>query len=130
MRDSNMSVKILLIDDETDYSETVGFWLMANGYQVRTASSGIDGLKAIEDDVPDIVFLDFMMPCMNGIEVLREIRRKHPDLSIIMVTAYAAEEKMKEAEKMGISGIFSKGAELSEAAKLISETLRNMKRGI
>ena len=37
-RNYNMSVKILLIDDETDYSETVGFWLMANGYQVRTAS--------------------------------------------------------------------------------------------
>ena len=125
-----MSVKILLIDDETDYSETVGFWLMANGYQVRTASSGIDGLKAIEDDVPDIVFLDFLMPGMGGIETLREIRRKNTELPVIMVTAYAAEEKMKEAEKMGISGIFPKGAELSEVAKMISETLRNMKRGV
>src|SRR3972149_3756048 len=130
IRNYNMSVKILLIDDETDYSETVGFWLMANGYQVRTASSGIDGLKAIEDEAPDIVFLDFMMPGMDGIETLREIRKINTELPVIMVTAYAVEEKMKEAEKMGISGIFSKGAELSEAAKLISETLRNMKRGI
>ena len=130
MRDSNMSVKILLIDDETDYSETVGFWLMANGYQVRAVSSGIDGLKAIKDEVPDIVFLDFLMPGMDGIETLREIRKINTELPVIMVSAYAAEEKMKEAEKMCISGIFLKEAELSEVAKMISETLRNMKRGI
>ncbi len=125
-----MSVKILLIDDETDYSETVSFWLMANGYQVRAVSSGMDGLKAIKEEAPDIVFLDFLMPGMDGIETLREIRIKNTELPVIMVTAYAAEEKMKEAEKMGISGIFSKGAELSEAAKLISDTLRNMKSGV
>ena len=124
-----MSVKILLIDDETDYSETVGFWLMAHGYQVRTASSGVEGLRAIEEELPDIVFLDFLMPGMDGIDTLREIRGKHLELPVIMVSAYASEDKMKEAGSIGISGIFSKGAELSEAARLITETLTEMRGG-
>ncbi len=125
-----MSVKILLIDDETDYSETVGFWLMAHGYQVRTASSGIEGLKAIEEEVPDIVFLDFMMPVMDGIETLREIKKRFVELPVIMLTAYATEEKLNEAKKIGINGIFSKGADLSGAAKIISEALGNIERKV
>ncbi len=125
-----MSVKILLIDDETDYSETVGFWLMAHGYQVRTASSGIEGLKAIEEEAPDIVFLDFMMPVMDGIKTLREIRKMSIELPVIMLTAYATEEKLNEAKKIGINGIFSKGADLSGAAKIISEALGNIERKV
>ena len=124
-----MSVKILLIDDETDYSETVGFWLMAHGYQVRTASSGIEGLRAIEEELPDIVFLDFLMPGMDGLAILREIRGKHLELPVVMVSAYASEGKMKEAVRIGISGIFSKGTELSEAARLINKTLMEMRGG-
>ena len=124
-----MSVKILLIDDETDYSETVGFWLMAHGYQVSTASSGVEGLRAIEEELPDIVFLDFLMPGMDGIDTLREIRGKHLELPVVMVSAYASEDKMKEAGRIGISGIFSKGTELSEAARLINKTLMEMRGG-
>src|SRR3989338_6451166 len=118
-----MSVKILLIDDETDYSETVGFWLMAHGYHVRSAVSGRDGLESIEKDRPDIVFLDMLMPGMDGIETLRVIRKKYYDLPVIMVTAYATDEKMREAARMGISGVFPKGADLLEAARLISAAL-------
>lgn len=124
-----MSVRILLIDDETDYSETVSFWLMAHGYQVRTAYSGIEGLNAIEEELPDMVFLDFLMAGLDGIETLREIRGKHPELPVIMVSAYASEDKMKEAGRLGISGIFSKGTELSGAARLINETLMEMRGG-
>ena len=123
-----MSVKILLIDDETDYSETVGLWLMAHGYHVRSAASGRDGLEAIEKDRPDIVFLDMLMPGMDGIETLRMIRKEYHDLTVIMVTAYATDEKMREAARMGISGVFPKGADLSEAARLISAALSDIKK--
>lgn len=121
-----MAINILLIDDETDYSETMGFWLMANGYSVRTASSGVEGIKAIKDKVPDIVFLDMQMPEMDGIATLRNIRTDYKYLSIIMVTAYATEEKKMEAEGIGINGFFSKGDDFSIAAKLISDILTKL----
>ncbi|MDD5434002.1 MAG: response regulator [Nitrospira sp.] len=116
-------INILLIDDETDYSETMGFWLMANGYSVRTASSGREGIDAIKDEIPDIVFLDMQMPCMDGITTLSNIRMECPTLSIIMVTAYAAEEKKQEAERIGVSGFFLKGEDFTKAAKLIADIL-------
>lgn len=122
-----MAINILLIDDETDYSETMEFWLMANGYHVRSVSSGKDGLEAIQRERPDIVFLDMQMPGMDGIETLHAIRREYRDLPVIMVTAYATEEKEKEAMSLGASGFFAKGADFLEAAKLISQALNGVK---
>lgn len=118
-----MAINILLIDDENDYSETMGFWLMANGYDVRIASSGEEGLEAIRAKRPEIVFLDMQMPCMDGITTLCRIRNEYHDLSVIMVTAYATEEKKQEAEKIGVNGFFSKGDDFIKAARLISDAL-------
>lgn len=120
----NKSVNILLIDDEPDYSETMGFWLMAKGHKVRSASSGMEGLEAIEKDKPHIVFLDMQMPEMDGIETLRRIKERWPDLPVIMVTAFSTEEKKREAVRMGASEFFAKGEDFSEAARLISEALK------
>lgn len=118
-----MPVKILLIDDEPDYSETMEFWLMAHGYSVRSASSGMDGVEAIRRERPDIVFLDMQMPGMDGVETLKEIRKEFHDLPVIMVTAYATEEKKGEAMSVGVDDFFPKGADFSEAARLIAECL-------
>lgn len=118
-----VAINILLIDDESDYSETMGFWLMANGYFVRIAASGKEGLDAIRERIPDIVLLDMQMPCMDGITTLRKIRHEYQELSVIMVTACASEEKRQEVEGIGVSGFFLKGDDFTKAAKLISDIL-------
>lgn len=123
-----MPVNILLIDDEADYSETMGFWLMANGYKVRSASSGMDGLEEVRKERPDIIFLDMQMPVMSGIETLRNIRNMYPDLSVIMVTAYATDEMKGDALEIGVSGFFAKGGDFQEAARLIAKALQEIKR--
>lgn len=117
---------LILIDDETDYSETMGFWLMAQGYEVRTASSGKEGIAMITFQCPDVVFLDMRMPEMDGIDTLKKIREINPQLPVIMVTAYASEEKKAEAVKLGVSGFFNKSDDFSEAAKLIKDALEKM----
>ena len=121
------SIRVLLIDDETDYSETMGFWLMAQGYRVRTVPSGSEGILALREEVPDVVFLDMLMPGMNGIETLAAIRDITPDLPVVMVTAYASPEKKREAIRLGAAGFFSKSEDFSEAARLIKETLDNLR---
>ncbi|MBI5642484.1 MAG: response regulator [Deltaproteobacteria bacterium] len=114
---------ILLIDDESDYSDTMGFYLRAKGHNVRTAQSGRAGIEEIKKECPDIVFLDFMMPEMNGVETLKGIRGLKPLLPVIMVTSYASDELMEEAASIGISSIFQKADDFSLAARLIQETL-------
>lgn len=118
-----MAINILLIDDETDYSEMMGFWLMANGYFVRSAISGEEGLDAIRGNLPDVVFLDMQMPCMDGVTTLRKIRMEFQDIPVIMITAYATEEKKQEAEQIGVNGFFSKGDDFINAAKMMSDIL-------
>lgn len=114
---------ILIIDDEIDYSETMRFYLKAKGYRVRCAPSGPAGVEEIKRERPDIVFLDFMMPGMDGVETLRDIREAWPELPVIMVTSYASGEKLHEARGLGVSGVFPKANDFSEAARLINGLL-------
>lgn len=114
---------ILLIDDESDYSETMGFYLKAKGHRVRTAPSGESGLEEIGRELPEVVFLDFMMPGMDGVEALRRIRGFAPKLPVIMVTSYASDDLVREANRLGISAIFQKADDFSLAARLIQDAL-------
>ncbi|MBI5893169.1 MAG: response regulator [Deltaproteobacteria bacterium] len=117
--------KILLIDDESDYSDTMAFYLKAKGYMVRTASNGRDGIDIIKNTPPDVVFLDFMMPEMDGVETLKKIREFNKRIPIIMVTSYASDEKVQHAREFGISAIFPKADDFSTAAKLIQQVLES-----
>ncbi len=116
-------INVLLIDDESDYSETMGFYLKSKGHRVRTADSGAKGLEEIRRELPEVVFLDFLMPGMNGVETLRGIREISPALPVIMVTAYAQAELVLEAAALGITAVFPKAEDFSQAAVLINKAL-------
>lgn len=116
-------ISVLLIDDESDYSDTMGFYLKAKGLKVRCAGSGRAGIEQIEAEPPDIVFLDFLMPGMNGVETLRRIREIAPALPVVMVTAYAGAEQMAEAAALGIVDIFAKSEDFSVAARMVRHAL-------
>ncbi len=120
-------LKLLIVDDERDYSETMGFWLMAKGYEVMAVPSGREAIDFLSTKpAPDIVFLDILMPGMDGIETLAEIKKIRPDLPVIMVTAYASEETKNEAKRLGASGFFAKADDFSLAARLIKSTLEKI----
>ncbi|WP_136480370.1 response regulator transcription factor [Cognatitamlana onchidii] len=82
-------IKILLVDDEPDILEIVGYNLSSEGYQVITAENGQEGVKKAKKELPHLIILDVMMPEMDGIEAC-EIIRKNPDLSNTIVTFLTA----------------------------------------
>jgi len=119
---------ILLVDDEQDFLEPIAFWLKSKGYHVRTASNGEDGLKEIEKKVPNIVLLDINMPVMDGVDTLKQIRKHHDSLPVIMITAEI--ERLPILQEMGISGFFPKEGTLEQLEQLLEPILRlhaNMK---
>ena len=67
-------VKILLVDDEPDILEIVGYNLKNEGYQVYTAKNGLEALKTAKKIIPNLILLDIMMPEMDGIETCEKIR--------------------------------------------------------
>ena len=68
-------IKILLVDDEPDIIEIVGYNLRNEGYQVFTAANGIEAVKSAKKNIPQLILLDIMMPEMDGIEACEKIRK-------------------------------------------------------
>ena len=82
-------IKILLVDDEPDILEIVGYNLSSEGYQIITASNGQEGVEKAKKELPHLIILDLMMPEMDGIEAC-EIIRKNPDLKNTIITFLTA----------------------------------------
>ncbi len=85
--------KILIIEDEVDIAQLVKLYLERDGFRTAIATEGIEGLKLIKTDHPDMVILDLMLPEMDGLEICRKIRNA-PDtalLPVLMLTAKAEE---------------------------------------
>jgi len=82
-------IKILLVDDEPDILEIVGYNLANEGYQIITAENGVEAVKKAKKELPHLIILDVMMPEMDGIEAC-EIIRKNPDLKDTIITFLTA----------------------------------------
>jgi two-component system alkaline phosphatase synthesis response regulator PhoP len=86
---SSESIKILLVDDDPDILEIVGYNLTAGGYQVFKAFDGLEGIKMAEKELPDLIILDVMMPNMDGIEACEKLRGL-PELENTIITFLTA----------------------------------------
>ncbi len=82
-------IKILLVDDEPDILEIVGYNLSNEGYQVITAENGVEAVKKAKKELPQLIILDVMMPEMDGIEACETIR-KNPELKDVVITFLTA----------------------------------------
>jgi DNA-binding NtrC family response regulator len=94
-------IRILVVDDELVIRESLKGWLQKSGYYVDAAESGALALKMLEDTPYDLLFLDIMMPTMNGIEVLQVVKEKYLQTMVVMITAYGSVETAVQAMKGG-----------------------------
>ena len=107
-----MSKKILLVDDEVDFRELTKARLEANGYDVVAISDGKTALEHIAKDKPDGVLLDIMMPEIDGLTVLKDIRSKYPKLPVFLITAFSNTERREIARKFNASEFILKTDDL------------------
>src|SRR6266550_2798449 len=96
-----MSEKILIVDDEPSNRKILAQELVHKGFAVDTARGGREALMKIESAPPDLVILDYMMPDMSGLEVLKDLREKGNDTPVILITAYGSVERAVEVMKTG-----------------------------
>lgn len=81
-------MKIMVVDDEKNILRLYQMELEDEGYTVVTANSGKEALEVFDRENPDLVTLDILMPEMDGIQVLRHLKEKNPNVPVIMLTAY------------------------------------------
>jgi two-component system NtrC family response regulator len=99
---------ILVVDDEPNYLIVLSELLKDEGFEVFTASDGMQGLKIVEDVDLDIVVTDMQMPGMNGLEFLNKIKEKNKDLPVIVITAFAEIDKAVTAMQAGAYSYLAK----------------------
>jgi DNA-binding NtrC family response regulator len=92
---------ILVVDDEAEIREGLELLLTSEGYGVESADTGESGLTKLEEQPFDLLLLDVSLPDRNGLEMLREIRRRDPFLSVVLITAYGSVDMARAAFKGG-----------------------------
>jgi two-component system alkaline phosphatase synthesis response regulator PhoP len=124
-----MSAKILVIDDEPSILDLVVAYLEKEGYDVLTAVDGISGLKAAKRHKPDLVVLDIMLPGIDGLEVLAQLRRES-DVYVIMLTARTEETDKIVGLSVGADDYLTKPFSPRELVARIKAALRRLKGGV
>jgi DNA-binding NtrC family response regulator len=108
-----MSDKVLIVDDEKDFLDLISQRLEARDMKVSTADRAKDALSMLEKESYDAVVLDLQMPEMDGLEALKRIKEKNPDVQVILLTGHATVEKGVEAMKLGAMDLIEKPADLA-----------------
>ena len=117
--------RILIVDDEKDFVEMLGLRLEESGERVTAAYSGRECLQVLDQKEIDVVILDILMPGMDGIATLKEIKRSHPLVEVIMLTGHGTTESAVDGMKLGAFDYLLKPAHFAElTAKLQSARQR------
>lgn len=109
-----MPINILIVDDEKDFVEMLSMRLEDAGYGVRSAFTGAEGLESLGRAEIDVVILDIRMPGMDGITALKEIKRLHPVVEVLLLTGHGAIETAIEGLKSGAFDYLLKPAKFDE----------------
>ena len=118
-----MKKKILLVDDEADILMLIGKKISKWDYDVIQALNGKEAIDIVKSKGPDIVILDYMMPGMDGIETLREIRNISKDIPVIMFTAFPDKKSMDEVKSLGVCAYIPKLSVLSSSISALKEAI-------
>jgi two-component system response regulator HydG len=112
---------ILVVDDNKDFADVFCDVLKANDYNAECCYNGEKAVKMVREGKFDIMFLDIRMPDMNGVQVLKEIKKIQPDSTVIMMTGYSVDEMVEKAVEEKASDIIYKPFEIEKVLGLLKK---------
>ena len=105
---------ILIVDDERAIQTSLRGVLEDEGYRVSAVGSATEALVRVQDETPDLMFLDIWMPGMDGLEALAELRRLHPEIPVVMISGHGTIETAVKATKLGAYDFIEKPLSLEK----------------
>lgn len=121
---SKEEIKILLVDDEKQFVDTLAERLAMRGFSARVAYDGPQALKAVEEPT-DVIVLDLRMPGMDGFEVLRSVKKSNPQVQVIILTGHGGDAEEQTAYRMGAYNFLKKPMEIDELLNSIRMAYRD-----
>ena len=121
---------ILAVDDDEKIRELLSTLLRRKGHHVLTASHGQKGIEVFRRERPHVTILDFEMPDMDGLAVLRQIREIDPSAPVIMLTGAGTEARQKQARELGVTDFLAKGFSLHEVGAALNQVLNQPVQGV
>jgi DNA-binding NtrC family response regulator len=113
-----------VVDDDQTMVKTLSDVLRYKGWEVSGAYSGREAIDAASKERFDIVLMDIKMPGIDGVDAFKAIKAKHPDVRVVLMTAYAAQDRIAEAEREGVLRILSKPVSMPVLLDVLSVSLR------
>ena len=120
--------KLLLVDDEEEFIHTLSERLQMRNLEPVIAHDGETALSIVENDAPEVMVLDLKMPGIDGLEVLRRVKREHPDTEVIILTGHGSEAVEAEAEKLGAFAFLNKPVDIDVLAQTMKSAYAKLAR--
>ncbi|MER5998270.1 response regulator transcription factor [Nonomuraea angiospora] len=124
LRPDGAPIRVLVVDDEPDIVEVLETVLLQEGWRVRAAGDGMTAVRAAEEFVPDAVVLDVMLPDLDGLEIMRRIRERLPEVCVLFLTARDAVEDRVAGITAGGDDYVTKPFSLDEVLARLNGLLR------
>jgi DNA-binding response OmpR family regulator len=117
-------LRVLLVDDEQEFVETMADRLQMRDVQATTAYNGEEALSAMEEKEPDVIVLDLKMPGIDGIEVLRRVKKAYPKVEVIILTGHGSEQDEEAARDLGAFDYVNKPVDLDDLVPRIKSAFQ------
>jgi DNA-binding NtrC family response regulator len=113
--------RVLLVDDEKEFVHTLSERLMTRNLESAVVYDGKEALDFISSDAPDVMVLDLKMPGIDGIEVLRRVKKSHPGIEVIILTGHGSDKERDTAMGLGAFAYLQKPVNIDQLAQTMRE---------
>jgi two-component system response regulator PilR (NtrC family) len=115
--------RLLVVDDEESLRTVLCSELVSEGFKVQNAGDGDEAIAILDKEEFDLVLLDIKMPRVNGFDVLKHVKEKHPETKVVMLTGFADLKNAIESKKLGAEDFVSKPYDLVDLLTTIERVL-------
>ena len=116
--------KVLLVDDEEEFVKALSERLQMRDMGSDMAFNGEQALEIVKDQVPDVMVLDLKMPGIDGMEVLRRVRKAYPEVQVIILTGHGTDKDAEEARRLGAFAYLQKPVNLEQLVQTMRKGTR------
>jgi DNA-binding response OmpR family regulator len=124
-RKTMAAVKVLLVDDEEELVKALVERLEIRGITADVALNGEQGLQRVKYNTPDVMVLDLRMPGIDGLEVLRRVRKSHPQIRVIILTGHGSERDREVAERIGAFDYLQKPVDIQVLVEVLNRAWKS-----